>query len=290
MHFIHRIRTIWSWLPAFRAVGETEHLPTAAHELGIVPSSVSRAVKQLEDELGIALFDRSAKALALNDAGRMLLAAVRDAMRIVDDALGAAIGDDLQGNVGAVAESDLVHAILIPAAAALVDSTPSLALSTLVASATDVPQMLLCGDADAAVVVLPPPAHTNLRVNELARLTRGVFGRAGRAPTSEYRWIVGGGSASHEDDGWPLGVGRRIAVWAPDERAALELCARSDLVTIAFDAVVQACGLSDRVVRLPEVEIPPRTIHLVHRREVGRHRRTEALVNAIRAAAAAASM
>ena len=49
MHFVHRVRTIWSWLPAFRAVAEAEHLPTAAHELGIVPSSLSRTVKQIED-------------------------------------------------------------------------------------------------------------------------------------------------------------------------------------------------------------------------------------------------
>src|SRR5215208_4314626 len=101
MHFTQRIRSVWAWLPAFRAVAETEHLPSAALELGVVPSSLSRAIKLLEDELGVVLFDRSGKALVLNDAGRALLSAVRDAMRIVDDSVVALASDELRGNVGA---------------------------------------------------------------------------------------------------------------------------------------------------------------------------------------------
>ncbi len=287
MHFVHRVRTIWSWLPAFRAVAEAEHLPTAAQELGIVPSSLSRTVKQVEDELGIPLFDRTSKALVLNQAGRTLLIAVREAMRIVDDALGAAVGDDLVGHVGAVASSDLVHAVLIPAGASLAATHPSLALSALAAGSADIPEILLRGDADAAVISRAIPAHADLRVTELATWSRGVYARTARTGGAEHRCVVVGTPTEPLDDGWPHDVERRIAAWAPDERAALELCALGDLVTVACDAVVQRCGFAGRLVKLPDPQISTRTLHLVQRRAVGRHRRTEALVEAIRTAATA---
>ncbi len=289
MHFVNRVRTIWSWLPAFRAVAEAEHLPTAAHELGIVPSSLSRTVKQIEDELGVSLFDRTSKALVLNQAGRTLLTAVREAMRIVDDALGNAAGDDLMGNVGAVATGDLVQAVLIPAGAALAGSHPSLALSALAARPDDISEILLRGDADAAVTMHPIAAHADLRVTELAVWSRGAYLRAGATLVADPRCVVVGAPSEPVEDGWPPDHDRRIAAWTPDERSALELCARGDLVTVACDAIVRSCGFEGRLTRLVLPEMASRKLLLIQRRAVGRHRRTEALVDAIRTATGAAS-
>ncbi len=285
MHFVHRVRTIWSWLPAFRAVAESEHLPTAAQELGIVPSSLSRTVKQIEDELGIPLFDRTSKALVLNQAGRTLVSAVREAMRIVDDAVGAAVGDDLAGQVGAVANSDLVHGILIPAGAALAASHPSLALTALAAADDDIPNILLRGDADAAIVDRATLAHSDLRVTELTSWTRSAYAGSPRRPGEEVRCAVVGTATEPQDDGWPAERERRIVAHAPDERAALALCSQTNLVTVGYDAIVERCGFAGRVTRLDIPVASPRTLYLVQRRAVGRHRRTEALVDAIRAAA-----
>lgn len=288
MHFVHRVRTIWSWLPAFRAVAEAEHLPTAAHELGIVPSSLSRTVKQIEDELGVQLFDRTSKALVLNQAGRTLVTAVRDAMRIIDDALGTAVGDDLVGHVGAVASHDLVQAVLIPAGASLGETHPQLALCTLAAEPAELSEILLRGDADAALTLTPPPPHPELRTAELATWNRGAYARDDRTSTGEVRCVVVGIPSESPDDGWPSELERRIVAWAPDERAALELVARSELVTMAHDAIVRGCGFAERVTKLAAPQVSPRTVHLIQRRAVGRHRRTEALVEALRLAATGA--
>jgi len=76
---------LWSWLPAFRTVAETEHLPTAAQILELSASALSRSVKQLEDCLGQPLFTREGRRMQLNRAGEQLLIAVRDAMRRIDD-------------------------------------------------------------------------------------------------------------------------------------------------------------------------------------------------------------
>ncbi|MEO8699373.1 MAG: LysR family transcriptional regulator [Kofleriaceae bacterium] len=281
-----RVRTVWSWLPAFRTVAETQHLPTAAHELGVVPSSISRTVKQLEDELGVTLFDRTSKTLVLNDAGRRLVVAVREAMRLVDDALGTVIGDELRGAVGAVATSDIAQVLLTTAAAILAESSPQLVMASRIARFDDMADMLLRGEVDAAVM-LEAPGHEDLRALELATWTRAVFMRAGPLEPGDHRCVIAGTPTDHVHDGWPPQHTRSVVAWAPDERSALELCARSTFATVAFDAVARASGLDARLVRVAELEIAPRTLYLVHRRAVGRHARTDALVDAIQHAARA---
>ena len=277
MRFIHRLRTIWSWLPAFRAVAETGHLPSAANELHVVASSLSRTVKQLEDELGVLLFDRTTKTLVLNESGKTLLLAVREAMRIVDDALGVAIGDELTGRVGIAASPDLAFAIALPAGADLAVRAPALTLSVTVASSESAIEQLVRGSTDAVLLSHRVASHEDLQVVELGSWGRSVYGRPGAS--SPYRCVVVGEPSSQVDDGWPQSLERSIAGWVPDERSALELCARTDAVTVAFDQVATASEL----VRLSEIEIAPRPLVLLHRRALGRHRRTEALVDAIRA-------
>lgn len=60
-------------LRCFVAVGESEHIGSAAERLHISPSPLSRQIRQLEDELGVQLFDRVGKRLQLTTAGRDFL-------------------------------------------------------------------------------------------------------------------------------------------------------------------------------------------------------------------------
>jgi DNA-binding transcriptional LysR family regulator len=278
MHFTQRIRSVWPWLPAFRAVAETEHLPTAATELGVVPSSLSRSIKLLEDELGLALFERANKALVLNTAGRELLAAVREAMRLVDDALGRASSDELRGHVVGVACADLAHALLSPACAELLTRAPQLRMATLVASEDNIPAMLVRGDADVGLV-LHPITNADLECALLCPLSRAVYAR-----DANVTGQVAIGTPTHvSEDGWPAAEAREPAAYAHDERAALELCTRSPLATVAFDVVARSSGYADRLQRLQTPAISSKTLHIIKRRAVGSHRRTDALIAAVRA-------
>jgi DNA-binding transcriptional LysR family regulator len=276
MHFTQRIRSVWPWLPAFRAVAETEHLPTAAHELGVVPSSLSRSIKLLEDELGLPLFERANKALVLNSAGRELLAAVREAMRLLDDALGRATSDELRGHVVGVACADLAHALFAPACGELLSRAPQLQMATVVASEDNIPAMLVRGDADVGLV-LNPVVNPDLECVALCELTRHLYAR-----NANVSGCVAIGTPSHiADDGWPATETREPAAYAHDERAALELCTRSTLAAAAFDVVARSSGYADRLTKLQA--IASRTLHMVKRRAIGTHRRTDALAAALRA-------
>ena len=62
----------------------------AARDAGVDPSSISRQVAALEDELGLRLFERSTRRLALTEAGRLYLRRALPALEALDEAADAA--------------------------------------------------------------------------------------------------------------------------------------------------------------------------------------------------------
>lgn len=69
-------------LRALVACGELGSASRAAEALNLTQSAVSRAIRSLEDRLGVLLFHRVRQRLILSDAGRAML---RDAGAILDD-------------------------------------------------------------------------------------------------------------------------------------------------------------------------------------------------------------
>lgn len=72
-----------SW---FRTVARLEHMTRAAEELAITQSALSRAIRRLEGELGVPLFDRRGRGIRLNQYGAAFLARVERALRELDAA------------------------------------------------------------------------------------------------------------------------------------------------------------------------------------------------------------
>jgi DNA-binding transcriptional LysR family regulator len=69
-----------SALLAFEAVARLGSATRAAQELSLTQSAVSRQLKTLEDQLGIALFARTGRQLALTHAGEAYVMQVRDVL------------------------------------------------------------------------------------------------------------------------------------------------------------------------------------------------------------------
>lgn len=79
----------WSYLPAFIAVAETEHLRKAAQALHVSPSALSRTITTLEQRIGYSLFERSGRRLRLTARGERLMRVLRDGMLVLDETLTA---------------------------------------------------------------------------------------------------------------------------------------------------------------------------------------------------------
>ncbi len=60
-------------LSPFLVVYRTESVTSAARELGVTPSQVSKAISRLEAALRLRLFVRGARGIALSSDGRQLL-------------------------------------------------------------------------------------------------------------------------------------------------------------------------------------------------------------------------
>src|SRR5450830_1690740 len=74
-------------LRCFEAAARLENFSRAAAELHLTHGAVSRAVRLLEDELGIALFERRSQRVFLTEAGRTLARAVGDGLNLMRQAV-----------------------------------------------------------------------------------------------------------------------------------------------------------------------------------------------------------
>jgi len=74
----------------FVAVGEEENMSRAAVKLHVSQPALSKQVRDLEDEIGFSLLQRTAKSVRLTEAGRVFLDNARAVLRRADEAVNEA--------------------------------------------------------------------------------------------------------------------------------------------------------------------------------------------------------
>jgi DNA-binding transcriptional LysR family regulator len=142
-------------LTYFLAVAEELHFGRAAIRLGIAQPALSKTIRQLERRLGVTLFERTSRAVALTEAGRVLTREARFAL----DAVSAAA---LRTQRAGIREPCLLLAMkpggdggLLPAILAAYGREPEVLPIEVVFDA-DSARLLREGRADAALLYAPP--------------------------------------------------------------------------------------------------------------------------------------
>ena len=74
-------------LEYFQMASRLKNITRAARKLRVSQPNITVAIKKLEAELGVQLFDRSQKQLTLTPEGRVFLKRIEVALRNIDDAI-----------------------------------------------------------------------------------------------------------------------------------------------------------------------------------------------------------
>ncbi|GAA0238382.1 LysR family transcriptional regulator [Cryptosporangium japonicum] len=153
----------------FVAVAEELHFGRAAERLGIAQPPLSRAIQQIERRLGVTLLERSSRAVALTEAGSVLLREGRAALDSVDAAerrtrraASSRAGLVLVTKAGASSE---LLAKLLDAYAAEPDSVD---VEVVLCAVTEQEHYLRDGRADVALLHRPFDSTVGLDTEELS--------------------------------------------------------------------------------------------------------------------------
>jgi DNA-binding transcriptional LysR family regulator len=144
-------------LHIFRSVVNEGGITRAAEKLSRVQSNVTTRVRQLEDDLGVALFIREGKRMHLSPTGKLLLGY---ADRILDLAQEArdAVHDDTPRGPLRLGSIESAAAVRLPAPlSAYHQRYPDVSLELHTADIRDLPGAVLSGKLDAALMPEPVP-------------------------------------------------------------------------------------------------------------------------------------
>lgn len=142
-------------LTIFRAVVHAGGVTRAAEKLNRVQSNVTTRVRQLEQDLGVALFIREGKKLHLSPAGRLLLGYADRLIALAQEAR-EALHETAPRGVLRLGSIDSTAAVRLPAPLNVYHHRyPNVTLELRTGAIKDMCAAVLSGEIDAAMVVEP---------------------------------------------------------------------------------------------------------------------------------------
>jgi DNA-binding transcriptional LysR family regulator len=117
-------------LSIFLCIAQHLNFSRAAVELGLTPSALSHSLRALENRLGVRLFNRTTRSVALTDAGERLYARLKPAFRDIDDALEDLnnFRDKPSGNLRITAGRQACELVLLPIVSQFLQVYPDIRL------------------------------------------------------------------------------------------------------------------------------------------------------------------
>lgn len=164
----------WTQAQAFLATAETGSFSSAAKLLGTSQPTVGRHVAALEQDLGMALFDRIGTSLTLNEKGRAVLVHIKAMQDAADLVSLTAMGTDqvIAGPISITASDAFCAYLLPPIVKRIHQQYPDLQIEII--ASNDV-QDLRRREADIAIRNVRPH-HSNLYAKRIKTTQAHLYG------------------------------------------------------------------------------------------------------------------
>ncbi|HZF01253.1 MAG TPA: LysR family transcriptional regulator, partial [Methylomirabilota bacterium] len=158
----------------FIAAAEEENVSRAALKLRVSQPGISRQIKDLEDEIGFQLFERSAKSLKLTEAGKFFLTEAKSILQRADDAVknARAVAGGTNGEINVGYAPSLTVQILPQALRAFQEKFPGVRVALHDLSTEEMLSQIGEKKLQVALTVRPPAKLLRgLNIEELAHYT-----------------------------------------------------------------------------------------------------------------------
>ncbi len=273
---VARRRADWSTLRVFFAVAEAGGISAAARALRLNPSTVTRAIEELERQLNVTLFHRGPRGTVLTEAGEIAFQRVRTMDRMAE-ALELEIGDTEtlpEGRVRLSAPDGLAAYFITPHMTEFLRAYPGIDLSIDCGLWPDRP---LDGEADMTLT-FSEPTHSDAVAQPIAHVHYALFasreyvslyGRPASIEDMLKHPYIHHSAQTHQRELW----GPRVEAWQTLTHKRIE----TNSSAVAVQAVLNGAGIGAMPTAIASIEpdlimldvlkVGPAKLWLVHHRD-----------------------
>jgi DNA-binding transcriptional LysR family regulator len=144
-------------LKNFLAITRHKSVAAAAREIGLTAAAAGQQLQQLENEIGLELFDRTKRSLTLNSHGRSLIEPIQEIIARYE-ALGANLKSDLSGTIVLGALVSSLMGAFGKTLNEIKQSYPDLEIKLIAGLSSNFLDQVIEGTIDGAIVTESPYA------------------------------------------------------------------------------------------------------------------------------------
>lgn len=258
----------------FVVAAEEQNVTRAAERLHLSQPPLSRQIRDLEDELGVELFRRTARSLALTEAGKAFLPEARAVLLRADQAVEAvrAAAKNCQGRLRVGYAPSLTARFLPRALQVFADAYPGTLVTLHDLSSEECRQKLAARKLDLALTIRPSGATKGLRYEPIATVPIAcAVGRGhplARKRSVTLKQLAGEPFVSYAEDDYPeyvaqlrqlcRGAGFRPNIVGEYDGATGLITALESGRGVALVAATLGCLAGSRLALLPlRPRVPP---------------------------------
>ncbi|MBU3071511.1 HTH-type transcriptional activator IlvY [Aestuariicella sp. G3-2] len=257
-------------LTLFLNLSETLHFGRTSEELHISPSALSRSIKQLEENLGVTLFERDNRRVALTQEGKLLQTYARDTLQQWDAFRDSLMEEshDLKGEISIYCSVTASYSFLYDILSDFRQRHPRIELKLHTGDPAPAISRVLNGQEDIAIAARPDKLPDNLAFRRIA-VSPLVFIAPKEvsdnlpviAPASADDWantpmiLSEEGIARERIDGWfkRIKVTPRIYAQVAGHEALVSMVSLGFGIGVVPQIVLENSPLADRVEILPQL-------------------------------------